>query len=72
MRNCTDIYKDGKLWQGYDYINQAWVIDGRYVRCGHPESMNCSCYGLLNEGKEPNGQISRNVFDTGNRSRDCR
>ena len=35
----------------YDYENQAWIQGGRYVRCGHPESMNCRCYGRLHEGE---------------------
>ena len=33
----------------FDYENQAWIVDGKYVKCGHP---NCNrCYGTLNEGK---------------------
>ena len=35
----------------YDYERQAWVQDGRYVRCGHPEDMNCGCYGRLHAGE---------------------
>ena len=35
----------------YDYTNQAWTVGGRYVRCGHPESMNCTCYGKLHAGE---------------------
>ena len=35
------------IW--YDYKNQAWVVDGRYQRCGHLKS--CSCYGLVHEGE---------------------
>jgi hypothetical protein len=35
----------------FDYAKQAWVVDGRYVRCGHPEAMNCQCYGRLHEGE---------------------
>lgn len=35
----------------YDYQNQAWVINGRYTRCGHPDSMKCQCYGRLHEGE---------------------
>jgi hypothetical protein len=51
MRESSDEYKGGRLINGFDYDNQAWVIDGKYVRCGHPESMNCNCYGRLHEGK---------------------
>ena len=35
----------------YDYGRQAWIRDERYVRCGHPASMQCSCYGRLHEGE---------------------
>jgi len=38
------------LLDGYDYDNQAWYRGGVYIRCGHPESMDCRCYGLINEG----------------------
>jgi hypothetical protein len=37
---------------GYDYDNQAWYQNGVYVRCGHPESMGCNCYGKINAGIE--------------------
>ncbi len=35
----------------YDYDNQAWIEEGRYSRCGHPNSVNCKCYGKLHEGE---------------------
>jgi len=43
-----------RLLNGYDYDNQAWVIDGKYVRCGHPENVNCNCYGKEHEGEQTN------------------
>lgn len=36
----------------FDYEHQAWIKDGVYVRCGHPESMNCHCYGKEHEGEK--------------------
>ena len=52
-------YRDGVLFNGYDYTNQAWVIDGKYVRCGHGTldggygtQKACNCYGRLHEGEE--------------------
>ena len=51
-RTSNDIYRNGRLWQGYDYENQSWVKDGKYLRCGHPESMNCQCYGKLHDGQD--------------------
>jgi hypothetical protein len=35
----------GLLINGYDYINQAWVIGGKYADCGHPKNLRCGCYG---------------------------
>ena len=35
----------------YDYLNQAWTVDGRYVACGHPVSMDCHCYGKAHAGE---------------------
>ncbi len=43
---------NGILWNGYDYARQAWVANGRYVRCGHPDTMDCGCYGREHEAEE--------------------
>ena len=51
-RQSNDEFKDGRLINGFDYVRQAWVQDGRYVRCGHPETTNCQCYGRLHEGDQ--------------------
>ena len=51
-RTSTDQVADGRLLNGYDYDNQAWVKNGRYVQCGHPEYMDCGCYGRVHEGQE--------------------
>jgi len=38
----------------FDYANQAWLRDSgnglRYIRCGHPETKNCDCFGKVFEG----------------------
>lgn len=34
----------------YDYVNQAWIKDGKYVRCGH--QTDCNCYGRIHEGQK--------------------
>ncbi len=49
-RNYIDKDKD-KARQSYDYDKQVWILDGKYVRCGHPESMGCDCYGRLHAGE---------------------
>ena len=47
----TFISKD-KGSRSYDYKNQVWIKDGLYVRCGHPETMNCGCYGKDHAGEK--------------------
>ena len=37
---------------GFDYLNQAWVQDYKYIRCGHPDEMDCSCFGKRHEGDD--------------------
>jgi hypothetical protein len=37
----------------YDYENQAWLKDGKYIRCGHSQDVDCQCYGKLHEGETP-------------------
>ena len=52
MRESGNEFEDGKLINGYDYDRQAWVENGRYVRCGHRDAMLCNCYGKLHAGEE--------------------
>ncbi len=36
----------------YDYANQAWVVGGRYVACGHAHvGVPCGCYGRRHVGQ---------------------
>lgn len=30
---------------GYDYRVGAWVLDGFYCSCAHPEWVDCACFG---------------------------
>ena len=34
----------------FDYDNQAWIVNGLYVRCGHQGP--CQCYGREHEGEQ--------------------
>jgi hypothetical protein len=44
-RTSNDVYVDGVLIDGFDYLHQAWVSAGFYLDCAHPKSMSCGCYG---------------------------
>jgi hypothetical protein len=56
-RTSQDEIRDGVLVNGFDYEHQAWVREGKYMRCGHPETMQCGCYGREHEG-EPSSKVS--------------
>ena len=34
----------------YDYDNQAWIVDGKYQDCAHP-NQDCGCYGREHKGE---------------------
>lgn len=55
----ADLAQQGSDANGYDYRNQAWVKDGKYVRCGHPVMFVCACYGRKHEGESlaPNADV---------------
>ena len=36
----------------FDYRNQAWIVGGKYRDCGHPEDMDCGCFGRKHKGEE--------------------
>jgi hypothetical protein len=62
----------GILLHGFDYDNQAWVENGKYVRCGHPETTNCGCFGREHEGEPVRVSVETlDVFeDSSDRSHD--
>ncbi len=39
----------------YDYLNRAWLEDGKYLDCGHYENveleLRCDCYGRQHIGE---------------------
>lgn len=55
IRNTPGIHLDAD-GLGYDYTNQAWIAGGVYIRCGHPDHMDCQCFGKIHAGK-PAGSV---------------
>jgi hypothetical protein len=44
MTRCScDHFRDGLVYNGYDYDLQCWVVQGIIQRCGHPNA--CHCFG---------------------------
>jgi len=38
-RLSKDEIKHGRVWNGYNYSLQVWVVDGIIQDCGHPAQM---------------------------------
>lgn len=58
--------RDGVARTGatFDYEKQAWVVNGRYVRCGHIDP--CDCYGRQHVGER--AELAECDLCTGKRS----
>jgi hypothetical protein len=48
----------------YDYDNQAWIINGKYIRCEHPATMQCRCFGLTHAGLVPSASVLAEIEAT--------
>ena len=46
-----DYYSEDHTKYSYDYEHQAWIVNGVYQDCGHPNEMTCGCYGRLHRGE---------------------
>lgn len=51
---------EGRLLDGFDYDNQAWVADGHYLNCGHI-LRDCGCYGREHIGEPTVAPAKREV-----------
>ena len=68
IRTSGNVITGGRLVDGYDYTNQAWVKNGVYVDCGHPsdflfaEEEKCGCFGRKNKGVQTGAGFTGEVF----------
>lgn len=51
-RLSCDQFINGVLFNGYDYVNQCWVINGIIDKCYHPKTMDCGCYSRKHAGEK--------------------
>ena len=47
----------------FDYTNQAWVVDGRYVRCGHQDCI-IDTHGPVDDIEKLRAQVARSCYGT--------
>ncbi len=45
----------------FDYDHQCWIADRCVQRCGHPDGMDCSCYGREHSGQSSNAHVGCEV-----------
>jgi hypothetical protein len=51
-RLSGDEIRFGRVWSGFDYDLQVWIVDGTIQRCGHPATIRlqgrsyCNAYRL--------------------------
>jgi hypothetical protein len=65
-RLSGDEIRDGRVWNGFDYELQVWVVNGIIQHCGHPDRMRlqdrscCNAYRLAGRSilDVPNAQRS--------------
>ena len=54
-RLSGDEIRHGRVWNGFDYKLQVWVVDGIIQNCGHPATMCfqdrpcCNAYRLAGQ-----------------------
>ena len=51
FRIPAPVLADAEIDVQYDYDNQAWIENGSYISCSHPDAMNCTCYGKIHAGE---------------------
>ena len=44
-------FSEDKKADSYDYKNQVWIRDGKYQDCGHPQTMDCRCFGRIHKNE---------------------
>lgn len=52
----------GNLLNGFDYTNQAWVIKGVYMPCGHPEA-GTAMPGRTDSFRDSDGRVRTMVIE---------
>lgn len=50
-RLSADEIRYGRVWNGFDYALQVWVIDGVIQGCKHPDSMRSAGIHCCNARK---------------------
>ena len=43
--------REGKVYNGFDYAKQCWVLEGVVQDCGHAYGTVCDCYGRKHAGE---------------------
>lgn len=52
MRTGQNEMQAGVIKNGFSYTHQCWIRDFVIQRCGHPETMDCGCFGKRHAGEQ--------------------
>lgn len=64
-RMSRNLNRHGRVWSGFDYDLQVWVVGGIVQNCGHPETMRlggkpcCNAYRLAGQRVLDSSVINR-------------
>lgn len=50
-QSTNQVNEQGLIQNGYSYRYRCWIRDYTVERCGHPEAMDCGCYGRQHAGE---------------------
>lgn len=50
--SSNDLDANGNIRNGFSYDLQCWIVGYKVQRCGHPERMQCGCYGRTHAGEQ--------------------
>lgn len=50
--SSNDMTPFGIIRNGFSYRRQCWIKDFIIQRCGHPETMDCGCFGRVHAGEQ--------------------
>jgi len=52
MRTSENEMQAGVIKNGFSYEHQCWIKEFVVMRCGHPATMNCGCFGKKHQGEQ--------------------
>lgn len=52
MRTGQNEMRAGVIVNGFSYTRQVWIKEFIIQGCGHPETLDCGCFGKQHAGEQ--------------------